>query len=236
MPFGWREISQLERGWTGLVLLLMVVVIILTKSRGAWIALFAVVILEFLLKWRLGWWLILLVALGAVLFAAFSGLPALLEALTTNETLGGFEGRLEIWSRALSMIGDFPFTGIGMGSYVEIVDLFYPHTYFEPGEIVHAHNLFLQIAVDLGLPGVIAWLAIYILVIVAGWRIFKQAKAKAHFWLSAVGAGLLGSQLTLGIHGVTDASTWGIVRTAPLIWALWGLTFAGFYLVLVQDG
>jgi putative inorganic carbon (HCO3(-)) transporter len=39
----------------------------------------------------------------------------------------------------------------------------------------------------------------------------------------------LGSQLALAVHGITDAVTWGMVRPAPLIWALWGLAIAAWY-------
>jgi putative inorganic carbon (HCO3(-)) transporter len=43
---------------------------------------------------------------------------------------------------------------------------------------------------------------------------------------------LLCSQLALGVHGLFDAVTWGMVRPAPLIWAIWGLALAAgnFYL------
>ncbi|MFM8322579.1 MAG: hypothetical protein ACKOC5_16835, partial [Chloroflexota bacterium] len=43
---------------------------------------------------------------------------------------------------------------------------------------------------------------------------------------AGLGAGLLGSLLALAVHGMTDAVTWGMVRPAPIVWALWGLAVA----------
>ena len=34
--------------------------------------------------------------------------------------------RLEIWSRAIYMLQDFPFTGIGMGAFRQVANLLYP--------------------------------------------------------------------------------------------------------------
>jgi putative inorganic carbon (HCO3(-)) transporter len=42
---------------------------------------------------------------------------------------------------------------------------------------------------------------------------------------------LLCSQVALVVHGLTDAVTWGMVRPAPLVWALWGLAMASGYVV-----
>ena len=68
-------------------------------------------------------------------------------------TLGSLEGRIEVWSRAISMIQDFLFTGIGRGSFGPLADTLYPFFLAAPGTGPHAHNLFLQVAVDLGILG-----------------------------------------------------------------------------------
>jgi putative inorganic carbon (HCO3(-)) transporter len=49
--------------------------------------------------------------------------------------------------------------------------------------------------------------------------------------LAALGAGLLGSQIALIVHGLTDAVTWGMVRPAPVVWALWGTVIAAALLL-----
>ena len=130
---------------------------------------------------------------------------------------------MEIWSRALYMVQDFPFTGIGMGSFEHVADLLYPLFIAPGGGITHAHNLFLQVAVDLGLPGLIAWLSILILVVAVSWRAYRRTD---DVWLTGLGAGLLCSQGALLVHGIANVSVWGEIRSAPIVWALWGLAMA----------
>jgi short subunit fatty acids transporter len=44
--------------------------------------------------------------------------------------------------------------------------------------------------------------------------------------MAGLGAGLVLSQIALVLNGLTDAVTWGSVRSAPLVWFLWGLAVA----------
>jgi putative inorganic carbon (HCO3(-)) transporter len=71
-------------------------------------------------------------------------------------------GRTELWSRALAGIEDFPFTGMGMNTFRRVLPVFYPPFLMPRGEdVAHAHNHLLQAALDLGLPGLIAYLALW---------------------------------------------------------------------------
>jgi len=142
--------------------------------------------------------------------------------------VGGIEGRIEVWSRAIFMIQDFPYTGVGMGLYEDIADLMYPFFLHGQSIVTHTHNLFLQVAVDLRLPGVIAWLATLLIVVNLSLRVylFGRRTNDGFGWESGIGAGLFCSQLALIIHGLTDAVTWGIVRPAHIVWFIWGLAIA----------
>ncbi len=143
--------------------------------------------------------------------------------LATNDALSGSLSRVEIWSRAVYVIQDFPLTGIGMGMFARVTDLLYPMIFTRPG-IEHAHNLALQIAVDLGLPGLVAWLATYFVVMACLMlQIFRRSATP-----NALVVGLFGAQLALILGGITDAVTWGMVRSAPLVWGLWGLAIASW--------
>jgi putative inorganic carbon (HCO3(-)) transporter len=150
--------------------------------------------------------------------------------IAANQALAGMNQREEIWSRAIYMIQDFSFTGIGMGSFTQVADLLYPFFLAAPGKIEHAHNLFLQITVDLGLPGLIAWLSLLMGVIAISWRLVRDGKATGDALYAALGAGLLCSQIALITHGMLDAVTWGMVKPAPLVWALWGIAVAAYLL------
>ncbi len=124
-------------------------------------------------------------------------------------------------SRALVMNPSI--TGIGMGSFGDLADMLYPFFLSEPGSVPHAHNLYLQIAVDLGIPGLVCWLAILFVVIFTSWKLFKQGKELGDTWMAGLGAGLFASQIALVVHGLIDSVTWGMVRPAPLVWGIWGI-------------
>lgn len=68
------------------------------------------------------------------------------------------EMRMAFWESTIAMIQDHPFLGIGWGAYY----LVYPEYDFylqgAPVLIVHAHNLYLNYAAEIGLPGALAFM------------------------------------------------------------------------------
>jgi putative inorganic carbon (HCO3(-)) transporter len=211
----------------GLVYLGMAGILLLSQSRSALLAVGAAGLLLLALRWRWGW-LGIAGAAGAAWFVfARLGAQRVEALLLGSPVVGGIRGRLEIWERAGWMIRDFPLTGVGMGLYGEAADRLYPFLGIEPGAIPHAHNLFLQIGVDLGLPGLAAWLAAFGIVWWMGWRLYRRG-TQAAAWAAGIGAGTLAVQTALLVHGLFDAVTWGLVKPAPLVWGLWGVTAAAW--------
>jgi putative inorganic carbon (HCO3(-)) transporter len=160
-----------------------------------------------------------------------AALPAPLQAFIQNMLLvsssSTAELRYEAWQRAWYMIQDFPITGIGMGSYKLVADIMYP-TFVSAEALPHAHNLFLQVAVDLGLPGLLAWLTIVATAISATAHVIQHSRTPTNQYnlqsaQRTLAIGLLASQAALLIHGLVDAVVWGQVRLAPLVWLLFGL-------------
>jgi putative inorganic carbon (HCO3(-)) transporter len=220
-------LARLARLLAGGAAALMLVVLVLTQSRSAWLAGIVSLALLASLRWRWGW----VVAAGMLLCGALLvgrvGLAGFGEALVSASTPGSLADRVQVWQRAIYMIQDFPFTGIGMGTYSRVADRLYPFLTFAPGSVEHAHNIFLQVAVDLGLPGLVAWLAVLLMgVYCASLAVHRQAAVRAATWTRGLGVGLLASQAALVTHGFTDAVTWGMVRPAPLVWGVWGLAAA----------
>jgi putative inorganic carbon (HCO3(-)) transporter len=223
----------LPRRWLGVralglvAALAMIGVIVLTASRGAWMGVVAAVLLLIASRWRWGWLATPLVAVAAGLAAWQISFGRVADAMLASQALGGADQRVEIWSRAIYMLQDFPFTGIGMGAFRQVANLLYPFFLAGPdAEIPHAHNIFLQVGVDLGLPGLVAWLTLLILVCVCAWLVYRRGRRQGDAALTALGAGLLASQAALVVHGLTDAATWG-TRPAVVVWVVWGLTMAG---------
>ena len=152
--FAWKQIRLPEKILTLISLLSMVSVLGLTQSRGAWMAMGIVLAILPVLRWRWGW---VFPILGAAVLAAlvyYAGPTDILTAIISGGSVKGVAGRIEIWNRAIYMLRDFPLTGIGMGSFTQIADALYPFSIASPGTIFHAHNLFLQVGVDLGIPGI----------------------------------------------------------------------------------
>ncbi|MHB0879227.1 MAG: O-antigen ligase family protein [Anaerolineae bacterium] len=163
-------------------------VLLLTQSRSAYLALAATGSLALLLlfprRWRPA--LVACIALAAVVGAA------LLLTGVASPVLAGFSGgqgdggaaalssleqRAEVWSRAIYGLQDFPFTGMGMNTFRRIVHVLYPLFLIGPDvDIAHAHNEFLQAGLDLGLPGLVAFVSLYM---GAFWMLARSARAAA---------------------------------------------------------
>ncbi len=202
--------------------LFVMAVIVLTQSRGAVLAVAAAV---FVMVWLRSAWaggaltLAGIAGLGLAYFSGYDFVRAYYWLVASGgDTLGI---RMEIWLRALFMLHDFPFTGIGMGSFTDVMNMLYPLRP-TPVEIGHAHQIFLQVGVDLGLPGLVAWIACLLTATACAWDLFTRGRQKQTAWMVMIGAGVLASMAALIVHGMTDAVTWG-TRAEVLAWGIWGI-------------
>ncbi len=226
--FSWRRLGRLELALMAAAALVSLSVLPFTGSRSALISIAVALLLLVALRWRWGWVVIPLSATISGMIAWRAGAERVSALFSSGSAVGGLSGRPEVWSRALYMIQDFPFTGVGMGLFKQVTDLLYPFFRISPdADVAHAHNLALQVAVDLGLPGLIAWLALFGLASAGAWQVYRRGRMLGDAWWSGLGAGLLASQAALAVHGLTDAVTWG-TRPAMLVWAVWGLAMAAW--------
>ncbi|OUC07072.1 hypothetical protein RY27_17150 [Litorilinea aerophila] len=115
-------------------------------------------------------------------------------------------GRIEIWNRALYGIQDFAFTGMGLGTFRHIVHVLYPLFLIPPDtDIAHAHNFFLQTALDFGLPGLIAVLALYLIALGILFGHWNHPRGLPRVW----SIGLLGSLVGQAVYSQLDAIAMG---------------------------
>ena len=127
----------------------------------------------------------------------------------------GVSERLEIWSQAVNVIKENPFLGVGIGNYVEKVDLFSEQRgYRSP---IHAHNIYLQITAELGIIGLILYLAIFIFALKNLYCLFFILKEKTILkykkgWFFAVFLSLI----WFSVHGFFDVSIFS-PRILPLL-------------------
>lgn len=230
--------------------LFMAGVLLLTQSRGALLAFAVALFFLFLTAIRkrrrlVGLTLLLAVLAIPLLILAEPErvLTALIDPIAGGETLGTtlsattLELRMEIWQRAYYAVGDFPLTGMGMNSFRRVAPILYPFitnpffTDLVADDIAHAHNQLLQTALDLGIPGLIAYLAIWLGSAYMLWQSWRRA---ADRWLRSLALGLASSLLAFSIYGLTDAVALG-ARPQFLFWVLLGLV-AGLHRLSAREG
>lgn len=211
----------------GAAALLMLGVLVLTKSRGGWLAGATVLFVVLVRRWRVLLGLVPLALLGVGLLGWRGELPALLDSISSSGVISGWAGRLEVWSRAIYMIQDFPFTGIGAGTFKPVANTLYPFFLAGPdADIPHAHNLLLQVAVDLGLPGLVAFVAIQLLAVWCALDSTRFYSRVGDDGMAAVAWAGLASLAGMQVHGLVDAATWSIGRGAFVPWAVIGVLVA----------
>lgn len=224
--------------WLGILTVLALVVlflIVLTQSRSAWLGTVFGGLLVLALwgafsttrTWRYVLWGICLLALVALAGGVWWIGPERMQQLWQEPTgmtalgnLGTLGFRQEVWRWALVATQDFPFTGCGLGTFREVVRLLYPLNVSPDYDIAHAHNIFLQVALDLGFPGLIAYLALLGIAVTLGLRVARRTPERRGLALGLVGA--LGS---LHIYGLLDALAPGS-KTAIVFWVVLGLLAA----------
>lgn len=144
----------------------------------------------------------------------------------TESTLTSLRGRSEIWSRAVYGIQDFPFTGMGMNTFREVVHILYPLFVIPPDtDIAHAHNHLLQAALDLGLPGLVAYIAVWM---GAAGMLWQSWRRSPEVWQRVLTAGFAAALLAYFIYGFLDAVALG-ARPGFLWWWLLGLVAAQYW-------
>jgi putative inorganic carbon (HCO3(-)) transporter len=209
-----------ERRWLGrviwgTVLALAAAALVLTFSRGGWLAAVAAVLVLGLL-----WEPRLLVAVAAL--TVLMPTVASDQVMQRASSIGSLEDssntfRLSIWVAALSMIRSYWFTGIGLGTAA--FNQVYPQFMIAGTPAIHTHNLYLQLALELGMPGLLVFLWLLVAVLARSLRALPRLSYRNRGVLTALMAGLAGFLL----HGAVD-NVWYSPKLALLFWVMLGLT------------
>jgi putative inorganic carbon (HCO3(-)) transporter len=136
--------------------------------------------------------------------------------------------RLDIWRLSLQLVKAQPVTGIGLGNYEAVFTAAFPTLPLVGGRLAppHAHNLFLQVALDVGLPGLVAHLGLLALLLRSvGSRLWTPRRRRTTiFATSAVAIGVYGALVALLVIGCFDNALWGTKLTL-IPWTLFALAF-----------
>jgi O-antigen ligase len=132
----------------------------LTYVRGAWIAFAAGALASVVLVSR---GVVAALVIVAVVVGTLFGVPGVLDRLHTLGTLQDNTtlDRLAMIEGGVAIVRDHPLLGVGPGGISELYPQYAPAIAMRR-HTSHLHNTPLQLAAERGLPGLAAWLAIYV--------------------------------------------------------------------------
>jgi hypothetical protein len=209
-------------------LVLTIVGLLLTTSRGAWLALsgglgcwllwYASGLAATRLRRARVWVFLALLSLsGAGLVVVLAGGLGSMLARWLGQA--GGTNRLELARNTLLLIADFPFTGGGLRAfpglysrYVLVIPDFF---------LIYSHNLFLDVALEQGVPGLLVFSGV---LLGSAWGLIISAGAHQP---TGADAGLLrwaviASWIAVVLHGLVDDTLYGD-QGSPIIFLLAGL-------------
>lgn len=203
-----KTLAFRERFLGALLAVLFSVVLARTLSRGAWLgAAGALIFLAVFASRKL--WPALLALCGAAFLAAPWNVWFRLKEVARVEDWG-IQFRFQEWGQALKIVRNSPWLGLGV------------NTYSAHGHI-YPHNSYLQMAAEIGLPGLIlfvGWMALVFQKAIPAARARKLASGDLLAW--AFLAGLVG----LMAHSFFDSILYSL-PLAALFWVSAGVA-AGF--------
>jgi O-antigen ligase len=214
LPFFWLLVSGTAT--------LTTLALIFSWSRGAWLG-FAAGIATLVLFSARSW------RRGVVLLAGSTGLAAILlftgiaiglrPAATVIERIGGFREdltfgdvrgvdindanyavleRLAHWQAALDMARDHLWTGVGFGNYEAAYPAYALINW--PDALGHAHNYYLNLLAETGVPGLIAYVILWGAIIWQSLRLVRKLP-----WPDrGIALGLTSCWIALSVHHLVD--------------------------------
>jgi O-antigen ligase len=163
----------------GIGLALALFCLLNTYARAAWIGLALAVFLLVVLEYR---HLVVGIGLGVLVLAL--AVPTVTTNISerfadlspSSYASSSFDWRTENWSRMSEYAFDQPLTGHGLGSYLPLSQAefgVFDYLFREGGkksQEVYAHNDYLDLAVEIGIPGLLLYIAVFVALIIAAWH------------------------------------------------------------------
>ena len=100
--------------------------------------------------------------------------------------------RFQIWQTAINMINDAPFIGTGLGSYSQNLAN-EGYATWTINNTIRVHNDLLELAVELGLSGIIIFFTAVISLVLGIFNILKQTSGEIHLFFCLLFVALIGS-------------------------------------------
>jgi len=229
-PKGWPKLAALA----GIVLL--PVVVLLTQSRGAFLALGVAGIVLVLQQKRKGRALLAVLAVGIVAAIAapesawvrFGGMLKLTstETIAQADREGSAEQRFAILQVATDVYQAHPVSGVGWGAYAKAHAVQAPESGLQriAGGEKDAHNTYLRVLAETGTVGGLLYLAMLVSIVVRAERVRRRAKtplprSSQQILFVELGllmflvAGIFGSFAQIAVTYILLAFLWSVTET-----------------------
>jgi putative inorganic carbon (HCO3(-)) transporter len=210
-----------RRKWgLGLFSLALLLCLALTYCRGAWISLAAMAAILGLFYNKKFW--LLFLAAPVILLIYHGQISVRFLSLFSGEDTS-VDLRFALWESAMAMFEDHPLLGIGYGSFF----LAYPDYNFyiqDPTVLIfHAHNLYINMLAEVGLPGCLCYLTAFFMVLYLNYKKFRRGKTPFEKALALGGILLISSMAVMGLgdHVLFSRSV------SFCFWSLAALTLSG---------
>ena len=227
-PFVLSSIATAKNFRERLLYLLCAFAIVLctvyTWSRGAWLGIM-VATAVFLVAYNMkNIWVLLLTLISLPVWTMFLPQSVINRAMSIGSiTDSSSFYRIYTWKGVFNMIKDYFFTGIGVGesAFSEIYPIY---SYSGTETVMHSHNLFIEITVQLGIVGLLVLLIIlffYAQKCLETIKVREKTDARVRSTVVAGFSSIIGA-LTMGL---TD-HIWYNYRVFLLFWSVIALTCA----------
>ena len=197
---------------------LLITGVIFSWSRGSWLG-FAASIVAMLLALPRKWWygvapvllasfvIVMLWLTGRLPASVISRVQSVTDEITAFSDVRGVDitpenyanvERLAHWQAAINMAQANPWLGVGFGNY----EIAYPQYDLLNWPLAqgHAHNYYLNVFAEAGIIGLVAYITMWLVVMVLTWRARRHPDPLARF----IVVGLFGTWTYLAFHSLTD--------------------------------
>jgi O-antigen ligase len=191
-----------ERVIAGAFVVIGVFAVVLSFSRGGYLALAAVAV-GLALSHRYRW----LLAAGAVVAGGLLlVVPALRRRVETeinfNDPHNTLVGRSHLWDASLQMLRDHPIFGAGLSGFASAIAPYWNANH--PDRFGYPHNIVLNFWSEVGLLGLVAFTWIFVVALRLAWKGWRHGAGE---W-RVVHLGVLLALVAMLVHGLVDVPYW----------------------------
>lgn len=209
-----------------LVSLLALCGVVLTLSRGSGLGVYlAMLFLSIINKKKM----ITLILIGVVIISPFlmpRNIKQWIKEINYNPVLFIYEPvRISIAMNVINMVKQHPFIGVGLNTFSKNYGKYkteQAEKYFHTPDTIYAHNTYLQMAGEIGLLGLAAFLLFLFQIFRRVFDVWRRLKDE---YLKVVGLSLAASLIAFLINGLTETSLY-YSRVAMIFWFLLGMSLA----------